>query len=225
VSLMLLLAAIAKHRGGEKSLRNELIHSQEQERHRVARDLLEDVVQPLTLIAVEVDKLKTDFDDLLNPPLDKLLEQVSIVSEATRNLAHGLHPFIVEYLGIAKAIKILCRDTGAQTSLNISFSQENVPSRLPMHISLCLYGVTQAALRNVVKGSRARSVTIALKISNGRVFLQIADDDAGKPHEQEVGIGSMRERLAALDGTLDVRVEHPDKGKTIVASVPLKLAS
>jgi signal transduction histidine kinase len=225
VSLMLLLAAIAEHRRDERSLRNELIHSQEQERYRVARDLLEDIVQPLILIGVQIDKLKTDFDDLLNPPLDKLREQVSIVSEATRNVSHELHPFIVEYLGIAKAIKILCRDTDAQTSLNISFNEENVPLRLPMHISLCLYRVTQEALQNIVKGSRARSVAIALKVSNGRAFLQIADDGAGDPQEQSIGIGIMRERLAALNGTLEIRVGHPDKGKTIVASVPLELAS
>jgi two-component system, NarL family, sensor kinase len=154
-----------------------------------------------------------------------LREQVSIVSEATRNVSHELHPFIVEYLGIAKAIRILCRDTDAQTSLNISFNEENVPLRLPMHISLGLYRVTQEALQNIVKGSRARSVAIALKVSNGRAFLQIADDGAGDPQEQRIGIGSMRERLAALDGMLEVRVGHPDKGKTIVASVPLELAS
>jgi len=225
VSLMLLLAAIAEHRRGEKSLRNQLIYNQEQERHRLARDLLEDIVQPLILIGLELDKLRTDFDDLLNPPLDKLREQVSIVSEAMRKVSHELHPFIVEYLGIAKAIKILCQHTGTQTSLEISFSEEGVPPHLPMHISLCLYRVTQAALQNIVKRSRACSVAIELKVSNGRVFLQIADDGAANSHEQEVRIGSMRERLAALDGTFEVRVGHPDKGKTIVASVPLEPAS
>jgi signal transduction histidine kinase len=226
VPSMLLVAALGERRRGEESLqgtREKLIHAQEQERHRVARELHDDIVQRLTLLDLEVQRLQSESEPALRPGLQKLHEQVSSASEATRELSHGLHPFLLEYLGLEKALKNLCRQTSAQCSITINIREENMPAGLASDISLCLYRVVQEALQNIVKHSHARNAVIELSATSERALLRIVDEGIGMDTEQQrgsgMGLASIQERVMAVKGT--VRISSvPSKGTTIEVSVP-----
>jgi signal transduction histidine kinase len=200
----------------------KLIDVQEQERHRIARELHDDIAQQLVLIGLEVESLKSD--STLRLRLDKLYGLVSSVAEATRALSHDLHPFALRYVGLAKSLRSLCRHTGDALSITINFVEENVPP-LAGDISLCLYRVAQEALQNIVKHSHAHAAKVDLSVKNGQALVRIVDDGAGMSPEQRaaggMGFTNMRERLMALQGTLKIK-SAPAKGTTIEASVPLK---
>jgi signal transduction histidine kinase len=193
--------------------------------HRIARELHDDIVQQLTLAGLGVDELRSGSNASAKTALDKLYDQISVVSKSTRDLSHNLYPFTVEYLGLAGALKKLCRETGAKSGLNISFSENEAPSRLSPDISHCLFRIAQEALQNIVKHSHAGSASVALKVYGGYVLLRIADDGIGITPEQlrigGMGLASMRERAWALDGTCKV-MSGPQKGTTVETSLPLK---
>lgn len=231
VPLMLMAALIAERRRSDEALkdtRSKLVDAQEQERHRIARELHDGIVQELTLVGLGVDELRSGSNAPAKPALDKLYDQISVVSNATRDLSHNLHPFILEYLGLPRALKKLCRDTGAKTGLTISFSDKDVSSHLPSDISHCLFRVAQEALQNIVKHGHARTASMDLSVLSGRALLRIVDDGVGITPEQHhrggTGLVNMRERVWALDGTCKV-TSGPLKGTTVEASVPLKEAS
>jgi len=231
VPLMLTAALIAERRRSDETLRDtrsKLVDAQEQERHRIARELHDGIVQQLTLVGLGVDELRSGSNAPAKLALDNLYDQISVVSNATRDLSHNLHPFILEYLGLARALKKLCRDTGAKSDLTISFSEKDVPSHLPSDISHCLFRVAQEALQNIVKHGHARTASMDLSVLSGRALLRIVDDRVGispeQYHSEGMGLASMRERVWALDGTYEVTSE-PLKGTTVEASVPLKEAS
>jgi signal transduction histidine kinase len=224
--LMFLAAAIAERRHGEewlRSIREKLIRAQEQERHRIARELHDDIVQRLTLAGLELDRVRLESDAVLRRELDRLHEQVSSASEATRALSHDLHPFVLEYLGLEKGLRTLCRNTGEHYPVSINFTGQNVPPDVAYPISLCLYRVAQEALQNIVKHSQARVATIELKATSGQALLRILDDGIGMSPEQQhgagMGLASMRERVTALGGTLKIS-SAPSKGTTIDVSIP-----
>ena len=226
--LMLTAALIAERRRSDETLREtrcKVVDAQEQERHRVARELHDDIVQQLTLVGLNVDELRSGFKTSPKTELDKLYDQISLVSKATRYLSHDLHPFTLEYLGLAGALKKLCRDTGAQSGLVISFSEKDVPSHLQSDISRCLFRIAQEALQNIVKHSHARAASMELKVRGGQVLLRIVDDGIGITPEQHhrggMGLANMRERIWALDGTCKV-TSGPLKGTIVEASVPTK---
>jgi signal transduction histidine kinase len=228
VPMMLLATAIEDRRRTEESLRNtrsKLIDAQDQERQRIGRELHDDIVQQVTLLGLEVDQLRTESDPSMKPGLDRLYDQVSNVSEAARDLSHGLHPFALQYLGLTPGLRTLCRHIDAQSFTTITFVEENVPPALAADVSLCLYRVVQEALQNIVKHSHAHTATIELKVSSGRALLRIVDDGVGLSSEQlrseGMGLTSMRERVMALDGTFKI-TSVPLKGTTIEVSVPLK---
>lgn len=218
VPLMFLSAAILEmHRTSRK-----LIDAQEQERHRIGRELHENIVQQLVLIGLEVEDLRSYSSPKLR--LNKLYSWVSSIAEATRALSHDLHPFALSYVGLARALGSLCRHAGEATSITINFAEENVPP-LAGDISLCLYRFAQEALRNIVKHSHANTVAVELRVENGQALLRIVGDGAGMSPEQQavggMGLTSMRERLMVLDGTLKI-TSAPTKGTIIEGSVPLK---
>lgn len=224
---MALAAVLAERRRSEELLqgtRNKLIHEQEQERHRIARELHDDLAQQLTLLGLELDQFRTGLDPSLKLRLQGLHDQLVGISNATRDLSHELHPFALEYLGLVAALRTLCRRVGVHNNLKVTFREQNVPPRLDASVSLCLYRVTQEALQNITTQSKAHAVNVELKVVWGQAWLVIVDDGLGLSPEQlysgSVGLASARERLMGLNGTLKIMSE-PQKGTKIEASVPL----
>ena len=224
--LMLLAAATAERRLTEKSLRNawsKRIHVQEQESHRIAQELHDDVLQQLALLANDVNQFNMQSDSSVRLSLSRLRDRVTDISQATRDLSHRLHPPGLKYLGLAQALRSLCRNVGASNSMSITFAEENVPTRLAANLSLSLYRIAQEALQNIVKHSHARTAAVELKVRGRWVVLRIIDDGVGMSPEHKsggMGLASMSERVTALDGTFKT-TSAPLKGTTIEASVPL----
>jgi signal transduction histidine kinase len=226
--LMLTAALIVERRRSDEALKDtriKLVDVQEQERHRIARELHDDIVQQLTMVGLGVDELRSGFNVSAKTELDQLYDQISVVSKATRDLSHDLYPFTLEYLGLAGGLRKLCRDTGAQSGVVISFYEKDVPSHLQSDISRCLFRIAQEALQNIVKHSHAKAASMELKARGGQVLLRIVDDGIGITPEQHhrggMGLASMRERVWALGGTCQV-TSGPRKGTIVEASVPIK---
>lgn len=227
VPQLLLSAVMLERRATEKSLREtsgRLIDAQEQERQRVACELHDDIGQQLALVEIELGQLRDDTSvSSLRQRLERLHEQISRVSKTAREISHGLHPFQLEHLGLVSAIRRLCRDFD-QGPLRIHFLETELPDELPAAISLCLYRVSQEALRNAATHSRAGTVTVSLKAQSGTLVLRIVDDGIGfsLPRNFHAGLGlaSMGERLRAVGGSIEIK-SAPATGTTVEATVPM----
>ncbi|HWC19861.1 MAG TPA: MASE1 domain-containing protein, partial [Terriglobales bacterium] len=181
VPLVLLIGYSLEQRRTSSSLvaaRNGLIGWEDQECERVGRRLHNDIVQQLALIAVEVDRMRYIGHLPGGTDLDTLYRQVTQVSDATRDLSHEVHPFVLEYAGLAPALTNLCRRAAEQNGIDIRFVDHGVTG-LEKDASVCFYRVTQEALQNVVQHSGARSATVELAVSKGKAVLRIADDGIG----------------------------------------------
>jgi signal transduction histidine kinase len=224
---MILAAVISDRRRAEvvlKNTRNSLIHEQEQERYRIARELHDDLAQRLTMLGLEFDRFGTESDPSMKERVQLLRDQLRGISTATRDLSHQLHPFVLEYLGLVAALRTLCRN--ANGKLKVTFIEENVPPQLDPGISLCLYRVAQEALQNAADRDVARAVMVKLKLEKENASLMIFEDGISLNPEQlysgNTGLASARERLLAMDGTFIVS-STPQTGTKIEASVPLSL--
>jgi signal transduction histidine kinase len=222
---MILAGVISDRRRAEvflKNTRNNLIHEQEQERYRIARELHDNLAQRLTMLGLDFDRVKTELDPSMKSRVEPLHDQLRGISTATRDLSHQLHPFVLEYLGLVAALRTLCRN--AQGKLKVTFIEENVPPQLDPGISLCLYRVAQEALQNAADRDAARAVTVKLKLENESASLLIFDDGISLNREQlysgNTGLASARERLLAMNGTFVVS-STPQTGTKIEASIPL----
>jgi len=226
---LLFLAALMVERGRtEESLRKmsrRLIEAQEQERHRIARELHDDLGQKLALVQVRLEGFKEQCDAALKPRLIDLSNQISAVSTTAREISHGLHPSHLEYLGLAAATKRLCKDLGHGKSFSIRLTTTDLPEEIQPAISLCLYRVVQEALHNIVRHSRASKVEVDFRNDGERILLRIIDDGIGFTPGQEqttgLGLASMRERIRSVGGSIDI-TSSPMRGTRIEAWVPIR---
>jgi integral membrane sensor domain MASE1 len=220
--LMLTAVLIAERRRATETLakaRGELIYVHEQECECIARELHTDIVGRLTLVALNLDGFRTESDASARQTfLDQLYSEISSIRKDTLDLSHEMYPFMVEYLGLATALKKLCHRIGPQSGMTIHFSAENVPLSLPLEVSQRLFRVAKAALRNVIQYSRTKTATVELKSSGGRLLLRIASNgiDIGAQRGEDF----VREQLLSLGGMLQM-TSSPSRGIVIEASVPI----
>ncbi|HKW31898.1 MAG TPA: MASE1 domain-containing protein [Candidatus Acidoferrum sp.] len=226
VSFMLSGALIAEQRRSEEALRTKcgnLVHAQEQERYRIARELHDNILQRLILLGLQLDELRAASLVFAKPPLNKVYDQISAISKAISDLSHGLHPFMLEYLGLPRALKKLCQDSGARCAITIDFSEHDLTSPLPSDVSGCLFRVAQEALQNIARHSRAKNAVMELRLADRAVLLRISDDGGGLDLKsiEDSGLTMMHEQLLVLRGSLNV-TSMPSRGTLIELSIPLK---
>jgi signal transduction histidine kinase len=158
----------------------------------------------------------------------EMLKGVNEISSDLHSLSHQLHSSRLEHVGLASAIKGLCKEMGEKYHIRICFSDSACPRDVPKDVALCFFRVTQEAIGNVVKHSSSPTAEVELIGSSNTVTLRIAD--AGKGFDPErasatsgIGLVSMRERIRLVKGQLSVKseIEH---GTEIVAVVPFHTA-
>src|SRR5467141_3172496 len=190
-SFMLSGAVLAERRRDQYSLRAEygnLVHAQNLEHYRIARELHDNILQRLTLVGLHLDELRAASLVFAKTPFNNVYDQISDISNRIRDLSHDLHPFMLEYLGLPRALRKLCRDSGARCGVTIEFSEYGATALLPSDISTCLFRVAQEALQNIVQYSHAKTVVLELKLANKAVVLRVSDSGVG--FDARAGISS-----------------------------------
>ena len=208
-----------------------LIEAQEQERTRIGRELHDDIVQRLALLAVELQQLHDNsliLPDVRNR-MGTLQKQTSEIATDIQSLSHELHSAKLQYLGIAGAMRGFCREFGEQQKVEIDFHAHDLLSPLSPDTSLCFFRVLQEALHNAVTHSGVRHFEVRLWGTSDEIHLTVQDSGAGfdrKAAKASRGLGliSMEERLKLVNGTLSID-SQPKRGTTLHARVPLNSGS
>jgi signal transduction histidine kinase len=228
VPLMFLSAVMAETRRTQESLRRvsgSLIEAQEQERHRIACELHDDLGQELALVNVALDRLIEESDASLKPTLTDLSSRVSAICHTTHEISHGLYPTQLEYLGLRRAVRKLCNEVQRGKELSVHLTIGNLPDQLLPSTSLCLYRVAQETLHNIIKHSQAKNVQVELAFDNGQILLRVIDDGVGFDVSHEgagLGLPSMRQRVRAVAGSIDISSSRRAGGTVIEVRVPFR---
>jgi PAS domain S-box-containing protein len=226
-----LVANVTERKEAEQALAavsGKLIEAQEQERSRIARDLHDDINQRLALLNIELQSLADrppDTKEELRRRAEELCQRASEISSDVSALTRDLHSPKLELLGIVPAMRGFCEELASHQKVTIEFRYDDIPSRLPRHVSLCLFRVLQEALRNGVKHSGVQRFEAQLQGHPREIHLKIRDEGVGfDPDEVSrgdgLGIVSMRERVALAKGTIQIK-SKPRGGTEITAKIPL----
>jgi signal transduction histidine kinase len=209
-----------------RDLAGRLIASQETERQRIARELHDDVSQKIALLNIDIDQVAGLHEaDAVRPDLERFSRSLGVIAADIHDLSYELHPAKLQTLGLVSAIQSLCRDLEQRLSATVEFEHRLVPQVVNPDVSLCLYRVTQEALHNVARHSRAREVFVSLAFEDDQAVLKIADSGIGfDPLTAEhvgLGLASMRERVTLLEGQLTLHASR-GRGTRIAVRVPLR---
>lgn len=214
-----------------QELSGRLIHAQEEERMRIARELHDDVSQRMALLQIGLKKFEQETAGLSSKARQQLQNIADVATEAAssiHDLSHQLHPSKLDTLGLVASLGGYCREFSERHDLQVQFVHHEVPGQIPKDVTLCLFRIAQEALRNVVKHSGAAEAKVELSSHGDRIDLCISDSGAGfdPGYEQGRGLGliSMRERLRLVEGHLSIE-SQPSRGTQIRVRVPLAISS
>jgi signal transduction histidine kinase len=203
-----------------KESRQRLVAAQDEERRRIERDLHDGAQHELITLAT---RLRQIAHEPSVPPtvLNDLADQAEQAVFSLQDLARGIYPSVLTDRGVAAAIRShigrLPMDVVLETA------PETMSRRWSTEIEVALYFVAVEALANCGKHSGATATTVTLAERERSVVLEVHDNGAGF-HPAQVraksGLEHMSDRVAALDGTLQVE-SRPRAGTWVTATVPV----
>jgi PAS domain S-box-containing protein len=197
-----------------RDLSSQLMHAQDAERRRIARELHDSVGQYLAVLGMSLTQLEKENGS--NPP-ENLIEFRQVLDQCVneiRTLSHLLHPPLLDEVGFASAaanyVEEFARRSGIETDISL-----DLPYRLPAATEILLFRVLQESLTNIHRHSGSSRAKIRAGIDEGTVSLEIRDYGHGIPQEVlerfkttgngvGVGLAGIRERLREVDGKVDI---------------------
>jgi two-component system sensor histidine kinase UhpB len=212
-----------------RDLARQLILVQENERRALARELHDELGQNCTGIRADAAYI------LHARPGDHAgimasAQRITATSEALHRLVNQmlrrLRPATIDSLGLVPALQELCENWEEQTGVSCGFFPYAVPDQLDEPTCITLFRLVQEGLTNVTRHAHATRVRVELRCGEGEraLMLSVEDDGCGMAQDggRQAGFGliGMRERVAALEGRLQIS-SHPGCGVRIDAMLPM----
>ena len=194
-----------------------LLHAQDDERRRIARELHDELIQSLAAIKLHLAPASERIGE------GTYREITGIVDRAiaqTRTLAYSLRPPLLDDLGLVPSLRRLVETIEEEGGPTVELACR-LEARLDISLESLLFFVAQQALQNVVRHARAETVKVDLDAGPSSVRLTIVDDGIGfRPREAEgLGLRGIRERVEISGGAVSVD-SAPWVGTSIRVEVP-----
>jgi signal transduction histidine kinase len=208
-------------------LSGRLIHAQEEERSRLARELHDDVTQRLASLAIDAGREERVVSGSAGATVIRAMREGLVrLSEDVHALSYRLHPSILEDLGLVEALRAECERFSRMCPIRLEADARDLPERPPRDVALCLFRIAQEGLRNIARHAKASEAEVHLRRLDGGLQLAVRDNGAGFDPKQDrvrmsLGHASMRQRVFLLGGKVEID-SRPGHGTTIRAWVPLK---
>ena len=202
-----------------RASRQRLVAAQDEERRKIERNIHDGVQQHLVALAVQARLAQTLVgreEDKQHQALSGLQEGLQVALDELRDLARGIYPPLLADKGLAAALEAQARRAAIPTTV----VAEGI-HRYPKEIESAIYFSVLEGLTNVAKYAEASSAEIRVAQIDGRVSFSVTDDGKGfNPRETRYGTGlqGIADRLAAIDGTFEIRSE-PRAGTTVTGAV------
>lgn len=228
-----LLLNLSEYRVADTKLRlmaRQVVQSQEDERAHLARELHDGTSQALVSSKLLVESAVAALEKGERPPATLLAQALGRLNASLteiRRISHRLRPALLDTLGLPAALEHLGSEFEGLGKVAVSVAIEGAAHELPAVAKTVLFRIAQEALTNIAKHAQAGRVAVLLRFgAEGGVALQVTDDGQGfdseavhSHPERGLGLRSMRERLAAIGGQLQVE-SRPGHGTQIEAEVP-----
>ncbi len=223
------LGRLAQHLNGMAAQLHALVETRHrmailEERQRLQRELHDAVKQQLFAVMMQIAAARACFATEVQVSYGHIVEAEHLAGQAQRELTtliHALRPGDLDGKSLADAVEDLCRHWSRQADIPVEMHIDQRRA-LSAEGNVALYRVVQEALANVMRHSGATQAMLLFRWEGNVGVLTVVDNGHGfdtAVNTTGLGLRSMRERIAAIGGTL--RIESSAKGTQIQARVPI----
>jgi PAS domain S-box-containing protein len=230
---------ITERKRAEESLRllsGQLLHLQDQERRRIARELHDSAGQILAALGMNLSLVGSENGNIAPRAAKAIQESVGLVQELSRELrtiSHLLHPPLLDEVGLASGLRSYLEGFTERSKISVDLELPEDLGRLQQDSETAIFRIVQECLTNIHRHSESPVARIRIRRTDIEVSLEVEDRGKGIPAEKRqamdsggtagVGIRGMRERLRQLGGSLEINSN--DTGTVVVARLPVASTS
>jgi two-component system sensor histidine kinase DesK len=189
------------------------------ERERIARDLHDLLGHTLSVVALKSELARKLIDRDTDAARDQIREVETVAREALAQVREAV-------IGI-RATGLEAELTSARLALlsaDVRLDQRLAPLPIDAEVEQALALAVREAVTNIIRHAGAHRVEVELSAEKDRVLLSIGDDGRGGVERHGNGLTGMRERLAAIGGTLEVESARGG-GTRLLLRVPRGIAT
>jgi signal transduction histidine kinase len=202
-----------------RASRRRLVQAQDEERHRIERNLHDGAQQQLVALTIQISLLEDDAGDPAGvlKMAGELRSGLHAALDDLRALARGIYPPLLADQGLVPALKA----QASKAPLPVLIEADGI-GRYPRDAEAAVYFCILEALQNVAKYSHASRATVAVSCPDSHLEFSITDDGAGfEPANVTHGTGlqGMTDRLAAVGGSLRI-LSQTGHGTTVSGTLP-----
>ena len=213
----------------EKDYNLTILSIQEEERHRISRDLHDTSLQTLTYLVhkIELSSKFIDQDsDRAKLELSIVNKNLRAVIDEIRSSIFNLRPMSVDDLGLKATFERLVSVLNNNNKFEVDMQIEDVSCEKNL-LMITLYRTVQECLSNVSKHSEATKIIFHGKLVDGIYHIVIEDNGKGFDMDEVVetkkdhfGLALMKERMILLGGNIKF-ISEIGKGTRIEINIPL----
>lgn len=200
----------------------------EEEARRIAHALHDEAGQMLASVYLALAAVAAELPPPARGRLAHVRSLLEEVEGQLRRLSHELRPTILDDWGLIPAVEFLAEGTAKRTGVSVVVTG-STGGRLATLVETVLYRAVQEGLTNVTKHAQASRATVHLERHADKIVCSLRDNGRGfetwsRPaptDRQGLGLIGIRERVAALAGTLSI-ASSPGEGTTLEVAIPLK---
>jgi signal transduction histidine kinase len=191
-----------------------VIDGEEKERSRIGRQLHDDIMVQLSIVKMSMEALPMEYPGIKDAQGYKnIVQQVQHTSRQLRQTAHNLMPDALLEEGLISAALYFCRNIEHMTGIRILFQHYGTLPVLSSDVEISIYRILQELMQNIIKHAEATDALVQLNYLEGILSITVEDNGVGiKEHdndniaENKMGLRSIRTRLKAMGGTMEI---HP----------------
>jgi PAS domain S-box-containing protein len=215
---------------------NRLLHIQEEEQRRIAREVHDSTSQEMTALTLNLGALRASAASLPQNARAQIAESLALakrVAREIRTFSYLLHPPMLNELGLWAALRMFLEEFRERSGLKVT---AEIPKEVETQIlssdqEMAVYRFVQEALANVHRHSGSKTASVIMKVANHTVEASVGDTGRGIPKELlkqiretsglagGVGLAGMHERIGYVGGR--VQIDSDEHGTTVAAFIPL----
>lgn len=209
-----------------QSLTRDARRELEGERGRISRELHDELGQLLTAINMNLAWCQSRVEGEPRRRIEEAQQLINQTIEATRALSTSLRPPILDHQGLPEAIRSHVADFKRRSGIAVRVVITPVDLAVDDPVATVVFRIVQEALTNVARHAQAAGCQVMLRLVGEELEVRVTDNGKGSVPDrlegvQSLGITGMKERAAALGGSL--RVENRLRGGVrVTARLPWK---
>lgn len=206
----------------------------ERERKKLASDIHDSFLQDIIIVKRKIEGVKqaaSKEQPAIENKVTELEEEILDILFSMRETCQELAPSLLGETSLENSLQELEEKFKLRCNSNLTITVvDSQKQLLNNEYKLVVYRIVQELLNNAIKHSKAKEVTISIRINYDELKLSYQDDGVGtdfnitNTDQKKIGLIGMAGRVHGVGGQINFK-SKPNRGMSVQMDIPLKVSN